>query len=154
MLAKIATADRAALLDQWTGIHGKPPPKSLSVSFLRIALSYDVQAAASKGPSARVLRDLKRQTTGNAVATASGNLCAPGLKPGDQLLRTWNGYTYRVTVTEAGFDLEGRVWTSLSGLARHITGAHWSGPRFFGLTGRRQEPRTRPAVQDQPAVSA
>ena len=29
--------------------------------------------------------------------------------------------------------LDEKVWRSLSAIARHITGARWSGPRFFGV---------------------
>lgn len=127
-LAEIATAERAALISRWRTVHGAPPPKSLSVVFLRRSLSYEAQVAAAKGPTAQVLRDLKRQgMMENAAAPKAG------LVPGTQLLRQWNGHTYRVTVSEAGFVIDGRTWTSLSALARHITGAHWSGPRFFGL---------------------
>jgi hypothetical protein len=38
-------------------------------------------------------------------------------------------------VTEGGFIWKGTTYRSLSRIAREITGAHWSGPRFFGLTG-------------------
>lgn len=133
VLAQIEHEDRGALLDRWRQVHGKAPPKSLSVEFLRMALSYEVQVAAEKGPAARVLRDLKRQAVPKEAAAP-----APGLKAGDQLLREWNGHTYRVTVTDAGFEMDGQVWTSLSALAKHITGAHWSGPRFFGLGDKRR----------------
>ena len=115
-------------------IGGTPPPKSLSIGFLRKALSHEVQLAASGGPLPQVLRDLKRQATSDAAASPKA-----GLAPGTQLVREWNGQTYRVTVSEAGFVMDGQTWTSLSALARHIAGAHWSGPRFFGLaTGTRQ----------------
>jgi Protein of unknown function (DUF2924) len=55
------------------------------------------------------------------------------LKPGTRLMREWNGTMYSVLVTADGFDFGGKTWRSLSMIARHITGAHWSGPRFFGL---------------------
>ena len=32
------------------------------------------------------------------------------------------------------FEYEGQPYRSLSVIAKRITGAHWSGPRFFGLT--------------------
>jgi hypothetical protein len=131
-LAEIAAADRSALIDRWRVLHSAPPPKSLSMGFLRSALSYEVQCKASKGPSAQLLRDLKRQTSAQGTTPL-----APGLRPGNQLLREWNGHTYRVTVTETGFVMAGQTWRSLSALARHITGAHWSGPRFFGLQARK-----------------
>ena len=55
------------------------------------------------------------------------------LVPGARLLRDWNGRTHVVDVTEAGYLYEGETYRSLSAIARKITGAHWSGPRFFGL---------------------
>ncbi|WP_318013024.1 DUF2924 domain-containing protein [Mesorhizobium sp. ESP7-2] len=48
-------------------------------------------------------------------------------------MRDWNGKTHIVDVVEDGFVFEARVYPSLSSIARKITGAHWSGPRFFGL---------------------
>lgn len=55
------------------------------------------------------------------------------LKPGARLVREWHGRTHTVTVTEDGFEYAGMSYPSLTKVARKITGAHWSGPRFFGL---------------------
>jgi hypothetical protein len=55
------------------------------------------------------------------------------LKPGGRLVREWHGRTHTVTVTEDGFEYAGMSYPSLTKVARKITGAHWSGPRFFGL---------------------
>lgn len=55
------------------------------------------------------------------------------LKPGAKLVREWQGESHRITVLEEGFEWRGERWRSLSVIAREITGAHWSGPRFFGL---------------------
>jgi hypothetical protein len=59
----------------------------------------------------------------------------PGLslKPGARLVREWHGRTHTVTVTEDGFEYGGMSYSSLTKVARKITDAHWSGPRFFGL---------------------
>ena len=57
-------------------------------------------------------------------------------KPGSRLIREWGGRTHSVAVNEDGFEWNGKTWRSLSAIAREITGAHWSGPRFFGFTGR------------------
>ncbi len=43
-----------------------------------------------------------------------------------------------VVVHDDGFEWEGRRFGSLSELARAITGAHWNGRLFFGLTPRRR----------------
>jgi hypothetical protein len=40
---------------------------------------------------------------------------------------------YGVAVLDDGYEYEGEVYASLTRIARIITGAHWSGPRFFGL---------------------
>lgn len=55
------------------------------------------------------------------------------LVPGTRLLRDWNGKTHVVDLVENGYLYEGERYRSLSAIARRITGAHWSGPRFFGL---------------------
>jgi hypothetical protein len=57
--------------------------------------------------------------------------------PGTVLSRQWAERDHRVTVTPDGlFDYEGKRFKSLTAVARQITGAHWSGPLFFGLTGQ------------------
>lgn len=55
------------------------------------------------------------------------------LKPGARLIREWHGRTHTVTVTEDGFEYAGANYLSLTKVTEKITGAHWSGPRFFGL---------------------
>jgi hypothetical protein len=58
------------------------------------------------------------------------------LKTGATLVRRWRGHTHTVLVREDGFEYEGQHYRSLTVIAERITGAHWSGPRFFGLTQR------------------
>lgn len=62
----------------------------------------------------------------------------PQLQAGVTLVREWRGKTYKVKVTEGAngkqvFRFAGREYRSLTVIAKEITGAHWSGPRFFGL---------------------
>lgn len=57
----------------------------------------------------------------------------PPLLPGTRLMREWNGRMHIVDVTEHGLIFDGKTFRSLSAIARRITGARWSGPRFFGL---------------------
>jgi Protein of unknown function (DUF2924) len=59
------------------------------------------------------------------------------LRKGNRLVREWNGTTHTVLVLASGFEWQGRQYRSLSQIAETITGAHWSGPRFFGLTNRK-----------------
>ncbi len=74
--------------------------------------------------------------------TVSGAL-KKARKPGDPpvgttLVRQWHGQEVRVQVLEGGFEHDGVVHRSLSALAKAITGAHWNGRLFFGLTQRRR----------------
>jgi hypothetical protein len=54
------------------------------------------------------------------------------LQGGTRLVRTWRGEVHEVAVTDNGFTYRGRHFTSLSRIAREITGTPWSGPLFFG----------------------
>jgi hypothetical protein len=58
------------------------------------------------------------------------------LKPGTVLVRDYQGQRHTVTVAADGFDWQGTTYSSLSAIARAITGTAWSGPRFFALAPR------------------
>lgn len=119
----------AELAAAWSETFGEAAP-SLPLSLLRRALAHTVQEQAFGGLSVPVRKALE------AIA-ARGIAAMPDppirLKPGTRLLREWNGRMHSVLVTEDGFQFDGRQYRSLSQIARRITGAHWSGPRFFGL---------------------
>ncbi|TWU64552.1 DUF2924 domain-containing protein [Crateriforma conspicua] len=53
--------------------------------------------------------------------------------PGTLITRVYKGREIRVRVTIDGFEFEGELFRSLSAVAKHITGSHWSGNRFFKL---------------------
>ncbi len=56
--------------------------------------------------------------------------------PGTVLTRPYKGRLIEVTVLEEGFAYQGEQFATLSGLAKRITGSHWNGWHFFGLTKR------------------
>jgi hypothetical protein len=56
--------------------------------------------------------------------------------PGTVLVREYKGQTIQVTVMDRGFEYLGRVYRSLSAIAKEVTGSHWNGLYFFGLTKR------------------
>lgn len=130
-VADLETMDRTALLAAWSDIFGAPAPKGISRTFLRRFLAFEIQARRSGGLSKQTVAALKR-----ADSDAKPKAMTPALKPGGRLLREWNGVAHVVDVTDAGFVWKGETWRSLSAIAREITGAHWSGPRFFGLNGK------------------
>lgn len=130
-LASLEIADRTDLLDRWRDVIGTPPPKNLSAPFLRRALAFELQCQARGSPKARTLDDLGRIAAGSVSHASAGTR----LRPGAKLVREWQGRTWTVEVIEGGFLMGGERYASLTALARKITGARWSGPRFFGLTG-------------------
>ena len=109
------------------------PPKAFGPDLLRRSIAQAVQEKAYGG-----LLPAKRRLLSQMVKTASakpaGRLELPQrIKPGSELVRTWNRKTFRVTVTADGFSHGGKTFTSLSEIAFVITGTKWNGPRFFGL---------------------
>lgn len=117
---------------RWGEVFGSPPPPYLSVAFMEKALAHEQQCRRHGGMSAVTRKSLARIAEGQPVAEASRG----SLKPGAHLVREWNGRTYQVEVTDTGYRIDGRTWSSLTAIAKHITGTNWSGPRFFGLNGR------------------
>ncbi|TDT74007.1 Protein of unknown function (DUF2924) [Litoreibacter halocynthiae] len=124
--------ERPATLEHWTAVFGSPPPPYLSVPFMQKALAYEAQCKALGGLSAGMRRALKQIAKGDGIEAVS----RASLRPGAHLVREWNGRTYQVHVVDGGFELDGKAWKSLSAIAKHITGATWSGPRFFGLNAQ------------------
>jgi Protein of unknown function (DUF2924) len=51
--------------------------------------------------------------------------------PGTVLTRNYKGETLQVKVLADGFEYDGRVFSSLSGVAKAITGSHCNGYLFF-----------------------
>ncbi|WP_340160752.1 DUF2924 domain-containing protein [uncultured Hoeflea sp.] len=104
---------------------------------MRSALAYEAQIKAHGGHSSVVRKALKAALkTAQRSSEAGGRSKAAlqsTLRPGTHLVREWSGRTYQIEVLDDGFQMDGKRYRSLSAIARKITGAHWSGPRFFGL---------------------
>ncbi|WP_335948453.1 DUF2924 domain-containing protein [Salipiger bermudensis] len=129
---EIEAMDREALIAAWSELFGTTVPKGLSQSFLRRFLAFEVQARRMGGLPKGFTTEQQRR------AAHGGQAAQPGLAPGTRLLREWNGVSHVVEVTEQGILWNGTRYRSLSAVARAITGARWSGPRFFGLSGASQ----------------
>lgn len=109
------------------------PPKAFGPDLLRRSIAHRIQERAYGGLS-RENQRLLDQLVKAAQAKPNGRLELPRrIKPGSELVRTWNRRTFRVVVLEGGFAYEGRSYSSLSEIASDITGTKWNGPRFFGL---------------------
>ena len=132
-LQEIATLDRGACTLRWQDAFGSPPPKYASVRFMQRVLARDLQIRVVGDYPAQIRRELRAASD----AVRRGETAPQSAAPGSYLVREWNGRTYRVEVTTGGYVFDGQTYGSLSTIAKRITGAHWSGPRFFGLRPRR-----------------
>lgn len=132
-LAELQGLDTPSLRSLWEEAYGRPPPKSLRRDLLVRALAYHVQEQAYGGLRKAARKQLARLAENGSGKTVPPKPAPARLKPGTRLLREWGGVVHQVTVLEDGFEHRGTRYTSLSQIAREITGARWSGPRFFGL---------------------
>jgi Protein of unknown function (DUF2924) len=120
------------LRDEWRRLYRGQPPR-LSRDLLIRTIAYRIQALAYGGLSKatqRKLDALTRELKGKGSIAVTPEI---SLRPGTRLVREWRGRTHTVAVTENGFEYAGKTFSSLTKIAHAITGAHWSGPRFFGL---------------------
>ena len=128
-MASEGALSRTKLLEQWEQAFELAPPPYLSIPFMTKALLYQAQCKRAGGLPAQTRRALQQIASGKPVKDVPMN---PS-KIGTHYVREWNGRTYQVAVVKDGLEMDGRVWPSLSAIAKHITGTTWSGPRFFGL---------------------
>ena len=79
-----------------------------------------------------------RGPTGSRGPTCGSDLTrvASGLAIGTTLVREWNGERIEVLVAADGFEFRGERYSSLSAIARKVSGTQWNGPLFFGLRKR------------------
>lgn len=127
-LAALEIVSPAQLREAWAEAYDTPAPR-LPVDLLRLGVAYRLQEKAGKGLTAATMRLLRQRLDKKAAPSP----VSAALRPGTQLIRTWQGRTIRVTIEPDGYDMDGKHYASLSAIAREVTGAHWSGPRFFGL---------------------
>ena len=117
----------------WHKLHCTAPPLGLSRDLIIRGLADKLQERAHGSPRRalqRRLRILAGEFEKGALSFDPGRV----LKSGATLVRQWRGHTHTVLVREDGFEYEGQCYRSLTVIAEKITGAHWSGPRFFGVS--------------------
>ncbi len=103
--------------------------------------------AAAVSPAAvdpaRGAGEARAATPANSPAARETGARDPRIPPpGTVLERQHDGRKVRVTVLEDGFEYEGRTYSSLSPIAREVTGTIWNGLLFFGLVRRGERKRS------------
>jgi Protein of unknown function (DUF2924) len=151
-LLALEQMDYATLRSEWRRLYRVHPPKRVARDLLMLGVGWKIQeqaygdhGVATKRRLAELAKTLQRDgdVTRNRVAH---------LKPGAKLVREWRSKTHTVIVLDDGFEWNGQRWQSLSAIAREITGARWSGPRFFATNARatqRTDNRTKKVADAQ-----
>ena len=127
-----------ALRWQWRLVFGRVPPAGLSKDLLGRMIAGRLQERAFGGLDRDSLRFLESLARYDRPPRRQ-------LQPGTVLVREYQGRRHTVTTVRDGFDWQGTTYSSLSAIARAITGTAWSGPRFFALqrAGDGSKPRKR-----------
>jgi hypothetical protein len=142
-LADLEFCEIAGLVDRstqelrraWRTLHHTGPPVGLSRDLIIRGLADKLQQRTHGGPS-RALHRRLQILAGEFEKGARSFHPNIVLKTGATLVRQWRDHTHTVLVREDGFEYEGQRYRSLTVIAERITGAHWSGPRFFGVSRR------------------
>jgi Protein of unknown function (DUF2924) len=133
VVAELEQTPRGNLADRWRSLYRCEPPKGVGRRLLIGAIAHELQLRQAGRKRSDVLRRLERRVAVAALGGKPASTQARKLQPGARLIRDWNGSTHTVEIVEDGYVWNGKLYRSLSAIARAITGARWSGPRFFGL---------------------
>ena len=126
------------------------PPRSRQKEHLVRRIAWRLQAQREGDLTERARRraaelardaDLRlgapRKAKAKAVVSTPSGLGAPDKRlpmPGTILVRQYVGQTLQVMVLKQGFEYDGQIYESLTAVAKQITGKHWNGFHFFGLS--------------------
>ena len=136
-LATLETMTMAQLHEKWRDLYGGEPP-GYKRQFLIKRLAYRIQELFYGGLSEAAKAQLRRVGQDDPVARVDRRVSdspqgKADILPGTRFVRIWKDRRYEVLAHENGFEYEGRMFRSLSAVAREITGTRWNGKIFFGL---------------------
>ena len=140
-LSRLPKLDIRELREEWRRLYMTDASPHLSRELLIRAVAYRMQEVALGGLRPEPQRQLRQIAQELKQTGAAAIRLRPQLEPGTRLMREWQGRTYEVVVLDDGFSWQGTRCSSLSAIARKITGTAWSGPLFFGLKQNRSASR-------------
>jgi len=129
----------------WQKLFGADTPNA-NRAFLERRIAYKLQEVEFRKIDANLLERNQRRIAAlletGKVKKRDGDT---RLAAGTVLTREYRDVEYCVVATADGqYEFNGRMYPSLSMIAREITGTRWSGPLFFGLKGQaKPEPSAR-----------
>jgi len=137
LLKRLPNMDATQLREEWFRLFYSDVPPTMSSQLMRLALAHRIQELEYDA-EAQCERIRKTAAAQSRAPVESGFGSAQQMRPGTRLLREYGGKTHEVLAVENGrFVYQGKVFKSLSEVARQITGRPRSGTEFFGLKGKR-----------------
>jgi hypothetical protein len=132
-IATLPSLNKIQLLAIWTENFSKDPSPNLRKELMVPVLAYRMQEREFGGLSHAARRRLREVAA--SLRTGKPFQERPDSAPqiGTRLIRLWHGETHEVIATGGGYEYRGQTYSSLSKIAREITGTRWSGPLFFGV---------------------
>ncbi|MBW8066540.1 MAG: DUF2924 domain-containing protein [Ferrovum sp.] len=137
--SRISALSRMPIAELWTiwDRYFKSRPINPNRVFLESRVAYKLQEEALGGLSSTTRQRLEAIGAKHSKIKLRASPREFNFAPGTLLLREWGEREHKVLVTAEGlFEYEGKPFKSLTAVARQITGTHWSGPLFFGLSDR------------------
>lgn len=125
------------LRTRWREVYRNVAP-DIGPDLMRRGIAYRLQERRQGSLPSSKRRDIERLIRKLGRGDCELTRGAANLKTGTRLVRSWRGKMHHVLVLDEGYEYDCRRYQSLSQIAQDITGAHWSGPRFFGLATRRK----------------
>lgn len=128
-LFQLQSMDMDDLVHKWRELFHTEPP-DYGVVFMRRRLSYRIQELVYGGLS----EETKARIGAIDTKIARKNDC---LRSGTRIVREYHNKKHEVIVREGGYEYEGMLYSSLSAVARKISGYNRNGYTFFGLENKR-----------------
>jgi Protein of unknown function (DUF2924) len=135
-IAQLPTLNKTQLLPIWEENFSTSPPPKLRKELMVPILAYRMQEREFGGLSHGARKRLQEiaQTLRGKGGRRMEVPSAPAT--GTKLIRVWRGQMHEVLATDDAYHYKGERYSSLSKIAKVITGTHWSGPAFFGAKGK------------------
>jgi hypothetical protein len=132
-IATLPFLNKTQLLAIWAENFSKNPPPNLRKELMVPILAYRMQEREFGGLSHAARRRLREVAASLNTEKPSQERSDSVPQTGTRLLRMWHGEMHEVIASGNGYLYRGMIYSSLSKIARKITGTRWSGPLFFGV---------------------
>lgn len=127
-LVAVQAQSLGELRPRFRSLYRRPAPDALSRDLIARLVAHRLQE--------RRLGRLDRALADELDRLGQGQPAGRRVKAGTVLVREHEGTMHEVVVVPGGYLWSGETFSSLSTIAKRITGTNWNGPRFFGLRSR------------------